>query len=101
VATFAIPFEVLKKKTPSGPSNISLAEVLSALSFALDLTEGAVPGHALRSCVIGMRLAKELDLPTDRPRGPSRRFRAGKPYSDPWPQSDLERLESAMGRQAF
>jgi putative nucleotidyltransferase with HDIG domain len=66
VATFAIPFEVLKKKAPSGPSNISLAEVLSALSFALDLTEGAVPGHALRSCVIGMRLAKELDLPTDR-----------------------------------
>jgi putative nucleotidyltransferase with HDIG domain len=66
VATFAVPFEVLKKKSPSGPSSISLAEILSALSFALDLTEGAVPGHALRSCLIGMRLAQELDLPSER-----------------------------------
>jgi HD-GYP domain-containing protein (c-di-GMP phosphodiesterase class II) len=47
------------------PPAISLAEILSALSFALDLTEGAVPGHALRSCVLGMRLAEELQLSTD------------------------------------
>lgn len=45
--------------------NISLAEILSALSFALDLTEGAVPGHALRSCVLGMRLAHALGLPSE------------------------------------
>jgi HD-GYP domain-containing protein (c-di-GMP phosphodiesterase class II) len=38
----------------------SLSELLSALSFALDLTEGAVPGHALRSCLLGMRLGREL-----------------------------------------
>jgi putative nucleotidyltransferase with HDIG domain len=38
----------------------SLPEILSALSFALDLTEGAVPGHALRSCLLGMRLGMEL-----------------------------------------
>src|ERR1700761_6063727 len=38
----------------------SLSELLSALSFALDLTEGAVPGHALRTCLLGMRLAREL-----------------------------------------
>ena len=38
----------------------SLAEIISALSFALDLTEGAVPGHALRCCLLGMRLAREL-----------------------------------------
>ena len=43
----------------------SLAEVISALSFALDLTEGAVPGHALRSCVLGMRLGLELGLSGD------------------------------------
>jgi putative nucleotidyltransferase with HDIG domain len=43
---------------------ISLAEILSALSFALDLTEGAVPGHALRSCLLGMRLGEELGLGT-------------------------------------
>lgn len=50
----------------SATGTISLAEILSALSFALDLTEGAVPGHALRSCVLGMRLAQELRLPADR-----------------------------------
>ena len=43
---------------------LSLSEVISALSFAIDLTEGAVPGHALRSCVLGMRLASRLHLPS-------------------------------------
>ena len=43
-------------------STIRLSEVVGALSFALDLTEGEPPGHALRSCVIGMRLAQELGL---------------------------------------
>ena len=36
-----------------------MSEVISALSFALDLTEGQPQGHAIRSCVIGMRLADE------------------------------------------
>lgn len=45
---------------------ISLPEILSALSFALDLTEGAVPGHALRSCLLGMRLGRELGLDAGR-----------------------------------
>ena len=43
----------------------TLAEIISAFSFALDLTEGAVPGHALRSCLLGMRLAAELRLEAD------------------------------------
>ena len=42
---------------------ISLSEVLSALSYALDLTEGQLPGHTNRTCVIGMRLGEELGLP--------------------------------------
>jgi len=42
--------------------SISMSEILSALSFALDLTEGAVPGHALRSCVIGMRIGARAGL---------------------------------------
>ena len=46
-------------------NSVSLAEILSALSFALDLTEGAVPGHALRSCMLGMRLGNHLDLPVE------------------------------------
>lgn len=44
---------------------ISLAEVISALSFAIDLTEGAVPGHALRTCILGMRLAHASGLSSD------------------------------------
>jgi len=36
--------------------------VLSALSYALDLTEGQAPGHTLRSCIIGMRLGDEIGL---------------------------------------
>ena len=42
---------------------ISFSEIISALSFAIDLTEGAVPGHALRTCLLGMRLAQQLGLP--------------------------------------
>lgn len=41
---------------------LSLSEVISALSFAIDLTEGAVPGHALRTCVLGMRIARRCSL---------------------------------------
>ncbi len=44
---------------------IPLREILSALSYALDLTEGAVPGHALRCCLYGLRIAGELGLPTE------------------------------------
>lgn len=49
----------------SGPAPIRASEVISALSFALDLTEGQPAGHAVRSCVFGMRLAAELGLPLD------------------------------------
>jgi putative nucleotidyltransferase with HDIG domain len=41
---------------------VSQSEVLSALSHALDLTEGQPIGHTLRACVIGMRLAESLGL---------------------------------------
>lgn len=43
-------------------AGIPVAEIVSALSFALDLTEDAVPGHALRSCLLGMRLAQALGV---------------------------------------
>lgn len=32
------------------------------MSYALDVAEGQPPGHAVRSCLIGMRLAAELGL---------------------------------------
>jgi HD-GYP domain-containing protein (c-di-GMP phosphodiesterase class II) len=45
-----------------GPGEFALSEVIGAMSYALDLTEGEPPGHATRSCLIGMRLAGELGL---------------------------------------
>jgi HD-GYP domain-containing protein (c-di-GMP phosphodiesterase class II) len=42
---------------------VRLSEVIAALSYALDLTEGQPQGHAARSCVLGMRLARDLRLP--------------------------------------
>ncbi|HVG27568.1 MAG TPA: HD domain-containing phosphohydrolase [Acidobacteriaceae bacterium] len=44
---------------------IALPELTSALTFALDLTEGAVPGHSLRCCLLGMRLGRALRLPDE------------------------------------
>jgi putative nucleotidyltransferase with HDIG domain len=44
-------------------SSVKLSTVLSAMSYALDLTEGQPLGHAARSCLIGMRIARELRLP--------------------------------------
>jgi HD-GYP domain-containing protein (c-di-GMP phosphodiesterase class II) len=41
---------------------IALSELIAALSRALDVAEGEPPGHAARSCLIGMRLAAELGL---------------------------------------
>jgi putative nucleotidyltransferase with HDIG domain len=45
--------------------DLRLSEVLGALSYALDITEGQPLGHAVRSCLIGMRLAEEIDLPAE------------------------------------
>lgn len=44
---------------------LTLSEVLGALSHALDITEGQPRGHAERSCLIGMALADRLDLDED------------------------------------
>ncbi|MEZ5064627.1 MAG: HD domain-containing phosphohydrolase [bacterium] len=47
------------------PGDIRLSEVLAGLSYALDLTEGQRPGHAVRTCLVGMRLAEPLGLDAD------------------------------------
>lgn len=41
---------------------IRYSEVLSALSFVLDMVEGQPEGHVLRSCLVGMRVAERLGL---------------------------------------
>lgn len=43
--------------------SIRVSEILSALSYALDLTEGQPMGHSVRACIIGMRLARQIGLP--------------------------------------
>ena len=48
--------------TSPPPGQIRLSRVLAAMSYALDLTEGELLGHASRSCKIGMRLAQEIGL---------------------------------------
>jgi HD-GYP domain-containing protein (c-di-GMP phosphodiesterase class II) len=41
---------------------VRLSAVIGAMSYALDVTEGEPPGHAVRSCKIGMRIAQALGL---------------------------------------
>lgn len=51
--------------TPAQPApvvHVALSEVLAAMSRALDITEGQSIGHTVRTTIIGMRLAEELDL---------------------------------------
>ena len=43
-------------------THILLSEIISALTFALDLTEGALPGHSLRCCLLGMRIGTAAGL---------------------------------------
>ena len=47
---------------PVRESSYRISEILSALSCALDITEGQAPGHAVRTCLIGMRLAERVGL---------------------------------------
>jgi HD-GYP domain-containing protein (c-di-GMP phosphodiesterase class II) len=42
--------------------SIRTSELISALSYALDLTEGRSMGHSVRTCVMGMRLAQHIGL---------------------------------------
>jgi len=42
--------------------SVRVSEVLAAMSFALDLTEGQPMGHALRSCMIGIAIGKRAGL---------------------------------------
>ena len=44
---------------------LRLSELIGALSFALDITEGQPAGHAARSCVIAARLADRLGVTED------------------------------------
>ncbi len=45
-----------------GREAIQTGRLLAALSTALDLTEGQLPGHSLRTCFLAMRVAGALGL---------------------------------------
>ena len=47
---------------PDPAGEVRQSEVIAALSHALDMTEGHPVGQAERSCLIGMRIARELRL---------------------------------------
>ncbi len=49
----------------TSPERLRLSEVIGALSYALDLTEGQPRGHCLRCCWIGMHIGKTLGLGQD------------------------------------
>ena len=46
----------------SSHDSVRVSEVLAAMSFALDLTEGQPMGHALRSCLIGTAIGERAGL---------------------------------------
>ena len=45
-----------------GTPKIRLAELLGALSHALDMVEGQPAGHCVRSCWIGIHIGREIGL---------------------------------------
>ena len=49
-------------RSATAKSRIHYSEVVSSLSYALDITEGQPAGHAARTCLIGMRMADEMSL---------------------------------------
>jgi putative nucleotidyltransferase with HDIG domain len=57
------PFNATEPNEAS--SSIRLSEIISALSYALDLTEGQPMGHSVRACMIGMRLAQQIGMSGD------------------------------------
>lgn len=48
--------------TRAPATDLRLSEVVSGLSYALDIADGHDLGHSVRTCLIGMRLADEVGL---------------------------------------
>lgn len=54
--------EVSVSSSTPASATLRLSEIIAALSYALDLTEGQPPGHCLRACWIGMHVGQRLGL---------------------------------------
>jgi HD-GYP domain-containing protein (c-di-GMP phosphodiesterase class II) len=59
------PMLTIEANPVSAPAQLRMSDLISALSYALDLTEGQPMGHAVKSCLLGMRLAETLGLPVE------------------------------------
>ena len=57
------------KYSPTSPSielpPLRLSELISALSHALDITEGQPEGHCVRCCWIGMHIGRSIGMPDE------------------------------------
>ena len=53
---------MLRRDDPSPRPELRISQIIAALSYALDLTEGRPMGHSVRSCILGMRIAAQLGL---------------------------------------
>lgn len=53
------------RANPTPGTGLRLSEVISALSHALDLTDGQPAGHSVRCCYIGMRIGLQMGLGED------------------------------------
>lgn len=52
-----------ERRAPLAPNGaVRMSEVISALSYALDIVEGQPAGHAVRGCIIGMHLGHAIGL---------------------------------------
>ena len=60
--TIAKPVKHRRQQKRRQPELLSAAELFVPLSRALDLTEGHPFGHAMRACMIGMKLGQEAGL---------------------------------------
>jgi putative nucleotidyltransferase with HDIG domain len=50
------------KRSSLPAAGVRVSQIISSLSYALDLTEGRPMGHSVRSCLIGMRLAEQIGM---------------------------------------
>ncbi|MGX4643461.1 HD-GYP domain-containing protein [Massilia sp. SYSU DXS3249] len=48
--------------TATHPTELKLSELIGALSYALDLTEGQPAGHCVRVCWIGMHIGRDAGM---------------------------------------
>lgn len=49
----------------SAAADLKLSELISALSHALDITEGQPEGHCVRCCWIGMHIGRAIGMPDE------------------------------------